>query len=277
MRLWQSLTIAALLLSPAFTAIRAVAQDPGLPDRAPAPQTRPFHEESTAPDPAGPPPLPAPRPADAPAAGEAARARADDAADGQPPADPRSGNVAKLFMPPAEILCRQRLREAGAAFADVPSPAPQDGCALPYPIALRGLPGGIAVEPEAVLNCAMAEAMANFARDRLSPAASEVLSSSVNGIGQASGYVCRPRNGSAKLSEHAFGNALDIASFRLADGRTIIVAPDLKGESRIFVDRLRAAACGPFRTVLGPGADADHANHLHLDLAPRRSDNPICE
>ena len=86
-----------------------------------------------------------------------------------------------------------------------------------------------------------------------------------------------PRNGSTKLSEHAFGNALDIASFRLADGRTIAVAPDLKGESRTFLDRLRTAACGPFRTVLGPGADADHANHLHLDLAPRRSDNPICE
>jgi hypothetical protein len=281
MRLWQSLAIAALMLAPAFAALPASGQETSLPERAPSPKMRPPQAGSA--DPAGAaPPLPEPRPAEAaPVAGEdadgPARADAKDEAGGQVPADPRSQAVRKLFMPPAEIVCRQRLRDSGAVFADVPAPAPQDGCALPYPIALRGLPGDVAVEPEAVLNCAMAEAVAEFARDQMSAAASASLDQPVAGIGQASGYVCRPRNGSAKLSEHAFGNALDIASFRMADGRTITVAPDLEGWARIFVDRLRAEACGPFKTVLGPGSDADHANHLHLDLAPRRSKTPICE
>ena len=40
--------------------------------------------------------------------------------------------------------------------------------------------------------------------------------------------------------------------------------------------RLHNSACGPFGTVLGPEANALHADHLHFDTEERRS-GPWCE
>lgn len=286
MRPWELFSITAFILAPALLAPPASGQQAHLPEHPPAPQARPAEAD----DLGGDMPVPEPRPkAEARDNGSTAKPASKEHSGGDAPttkdsrtvqspdADPRSRLVRMSFMPPSEIRCRERLRKAGAVFVDVPAPAPENGCALPYPIALRELPGDVAVEPEAVLNCAMAEAVSEFARDQMSKAASEGLSTRLAAINQASGYVCRPRNGSTRLSEHAFGNALDIAAFRLADGRTIAVAPDLEVKPRAFVDKLRALACGPFRTVLGPGSNADHANHLHLDLAPRKSRTAVCE
>jgi hypothetical protein len=122
----------------------------------------------------------------------------------------------------------------------------------------------------------MTEAAARFARDVISPAAKEIFGETLKSVAHASAYVCRPRNGTRKLSEHAFGNALDIASFTLSGGTTVVVEPDPPEKNGRFLDRVRAAACGPFKTVLGPGA-ADHSEHLHFDLAPRRNGGTVCE
>lgn len=89
--------------------------------------------------------------------------------------------------------------------------------------------------------------------------------------------AARGRDG-AKLSEHAFANALDWSALTLADGTRIEVrAHDAATEPRAFglISTLHARACGPFATVLGPGADADHADHFHFDLAKRRT--PFCQ
>ncbi|TIQ13325.1 extensin family protein, partial [Mesorhizobium sp.] len=67
-------------------------------------------------------------------------------------------------------------------------------------------------------------------------------------VGQASAFVCRPRHGTGKLSEHAFGNALDIASFTLSDGRKIDVGPAPPEKDAKFLNTVRKAACGPFKT-----------------------------
>ncbi|MBX3570584.1 MAG: extensin family protein [Rhizobiaceae bacterium] len=199
----------------------------------------------------------------------------------QPPpqmdADPRSAAQATTLMPPAEIMCRQRLRRLGASFRDLPAERSGDGCALPFPIEISGLGDGIGIAPPAVVNCATAEAVAGFATTEIGPAAEKSFGSRVARVDQASGYVCRPRNGTTKLSEHAFGNALDIAGFRLSDGRQVAVSIDPDAPTKTFLDAIRKAACGRFKTVLGPGSDADHAAHLHLDLAPRRSGAAICE
>ena len=80
-----------------------------------------------------------------------------------------------------------------------------------------------------------------------------------------------------KLSEHAFGNALDIASFTLSDGTTVAVELRPEEKPAIFLGKVRKAACGPFKTVLGPGSNADHAEHFHFDLAPRRHGGTVCE
>jgi hypothetical protein len=126
------------------------------------------------------------------------------------------------------------------------------------------------------MNCATAEATARFARDIISPAAQNVFDQPLKSISHASAYVCRPRAGTQKLSEHAFGNALDISSFMLSDGTTVAVELNPPEKNGQFVNIVRRAACGPFKTVLGPG-DPDHSEHLHFDLAPRRHGGTVCE
>ena len=85
-------------------------------------------------------------------------------------------------------------------------------------------------------------------------------------------YSCRgiDNMAGARLSEHAFGNAVDVAGFTLADGRRIDFVHDWKSagtQETAFLHEAHAGACQYFTTVLGPGADVFHYNHIHLDLA----------
>ncbi len=192
--------------------------------------------------------------------------------------DPRSAAQPDENMPEDELACRRRLKALGVAFEE--RKAEHDatvGCSIPYPLELKSLGGSIALSPDAEMNCAMAEATARFAAETISPAAEAEFGSPLKSIDQASAYVCRPRHNGRKISEHAFGNALDIVRFRLVDGTAIDVGPQLPETQKRFVDALRKAACGPFKTVLGPGADPDHESHLHLDLEPRRNGGTFCQ
>ena len=61
----------------------------------------------------------------------------------------------------------------------------------------------------------------------------------------------------ATISEHAFGNALDIAAFTFADGRKIDVEHGWRGspEEQAFLHDVQASACDQFRPC-GTGAMA---------------------
>src|SRR6476619_2245515 len=89
-------------------------------------------------------------------------------------------------------------------------------------------------------------------------------------IRQISDYSCRTRNNvhGAKLSEHAFGNAVDVAAFKLLDGRVVTVKTGWRGQpdEQSFLREVAATACARFKTFLGPGAPY-HGDHFHLDLA----------
>ncbi|MEO9340136.1 extensin family protein [Mesorhizobium sp. SB112] len=176
-----------------------------------------------------------------------------------------------------DMACRKRLTELGVEFEERPRLSDPAGCSVPHPVAIKSLGKTISLEPEAVVNCAMAEASARFAQDVISPAAKADYGEELKSISQASGYVCRPRNGTTKLSEHAFGNALDIARFTLTKGTEIDVEPAPDDKAQKFLMKLRKAACGPFKTVLGPGSDADHSLHFHFDLAQRRNGGTFCQ
>lgn len=194
------------------------------------------------------------------------------------PPDPRSSAVAADELPAEEIACRGRLKALGVVFEE--HAAEHDakvGCSIPYPIVVSKLSPSIDLAPEAELNCPMAEALGRFMKDVVTPAAKEELGSQVKAIAQASAYVCRPRHNGGKISEHAFGNALDIASFTLADDTRVDVGPKPSEKQGKFLDKVRAAACGPFKTVLGPGSDPDHELHFHLDLEPRRHNGTFCQ
>jgi hypothetical protein len=192
--------------------------------------------------------------------------------------DPRSADLPDAKMPAEEVACRERLTALGVEFEEHKAESnPDIGCSIPYPIVLKTLGKSTAIGPATELNCPMAEAAARFAANVIQPAAKAEFGADLKSINQASAFVCRPRNGTRKLSEHAFGNALDIASFTLSDGRKIEIGPTPPEKDGKFLNAVRKAACGPFKTVLGPGADSDHALHFHLDLEPRRHGGTFCQ
>ena len=186
---------------------------------------------------------------------------------------------AKAALPAQEAACRTRLEALGVDFAEHAPIEEPEGCSALHPLSVSGLAGGIELRPDAVMTCAMAEATALFVRDHADPISYREFGAGLSAINQVSSYVCRPRNGTARLSEHAFANALDWGSLELADGTVIDVAAHRRSEPRRarLISDLREAACGPFKTVLGPGSDADHADHFHFDLAERRGGATFCQ
>lgn len=181
--------------------------------------------------------------------------------------------------------CLAALAGAGvdAVAAEAPA-APIVGCAVAEPVRLRAVTtaqGLVRIAGAPLVACKLAARLGAFAREVAAPLAQGGAGSSLVAIEAGGGYECRPRNRvpGAKLSAHGQGLALDAAAVRLADGRRLAVG-GAHGESEArFLAGLRAAACGYFHTVLGPGADAAHADHLHLDLEPRgaRGDSRLCQ
>ena len=137
-----------------------------------------------------------------------------------------------------------------------------------------------AVSPSATLACPIVSALDRWVTDAVQPAARRWFGSPVVEIKQISAYSCRGMNGQwgAPISEHAFGNALDVAAFTLADGRRITVRDGWHGMSaeQGFLRDVEAAACERFTTVLAPGSNAFHYDHIHVDLMRHASGNRIC-
>jgi hypothetical protein len=141
--------------------------------------------------------------------------------------------------------------------------------------------GPVAVKPAATLACPIVSVLDRWLADSVQPAAQRWFGSRVVEIKQISAYSCRGMNGNpySHISEHAFGNALDIAAFTLADGRRITVKDGWRGmpEEQGFLRDVQAAACQQFNTVLAPGSNRYHEDHIHVDLMRRTSQRLICE
>jgi hypothetical protein len=141
--------------------------------------------------------------------------------------------------------------------------------------------GPVEVKPTATLACPIVSALDQWIAAAVQPAALHWFRQPVVEIKQISAYSCRGMNGNpnAHISEHAFGNALDIAEFVLADGRKITVQYGWHGapEEQGFLHDVQLAACQEFTTVLAPGANIYHYNHIHVDLMRRSSGRRICE
>ena len=141
--------------------------------------------------------------------------------------------------------------------------------------------GPVAMKPPATLACPIVSALDRWLADSVQPAAMRWFGMRVVEIKQISAYSCRGMNGNphAHISEHAFGNALDIAAFTLADGRRITVKGGWRGmpEEQGFLRDVQATACQQFNTVLAPGSNAHHEDHIHVDLMRRSSRRTICE
>ena len=157
-------------------------------------------------------------------------------------------------------------------------PLPRLGPSQGNPV---GAVGPVAVKPAATLACPIVSVLDRWLADSVQPAAQRWFGARVVEIKQISAYSCRGMNGnpSAHISEHAFGNALDIAAFTLADGRRISVKDGWHGlpEEQGFLRDVEAAACQQFNTVLAPGSNVYHYDHIHVDLMRRASRRSICE
>ena len=171
--------------------------------------------------------------------------------------------------------CHALLERAGIHYRALPPRSAGAQCG--YSHAVRFLPGGargVDYRPgDLGTNCAVAAALALWEWHVVQPAALEHFGSEVAAIEHYGSYSCRRVSGrdAGAWSEHARANAVDIAGFRLTDGRRISVVDDweAQGPSGAFLDEVRDGACDLFATVLSPDYNQAHGDHLHFDQAER--------
>jgi hypothetical protein len=187
---------------------------------------------------------------------------------------PYYGSPQAPYAPGAE-------RNSGAATPSPTLPAQPPPLGPPRGPLVTGSAGPVEVSPPATLACPIVAALDQWIATSVQPAALRWFRQPVVEIKQISAYSCRGMNGNpnAHISEHAFGNALDIAEFDLADGHVVSVQYGWRGtpEEQGFLHDVQSAACDQFSTVLAPGANVYHYNHIHVDLMRRTSGRRICE
>lgn len=224
-------------------------------------------------------PLPKPRPEEAPKATDEAAPEAD----GNPSPDkPAANKPAEATPPPEKQLsaCRIALTEEIAVAPSIPDIYGPGACGGEDLVRLEAivLPDKrkVAVKPAAILRCTMASAIADWVRTDMVPLAAS-LGSTITDLDNFDSFECRGRNRivGAMLSEHGKANALDVRSLKLANGQSIGLTD--RTLSRDVRERVLHSVCSRFSTVLGPGSDWYHEDHIHLDLAQRRNDYRICQ
>lgn len=222
-------------------------------------------------------PLPRPRPEEAPKASDEAAPETE----GKPD-KPDGTKPAEAAPPPEKQLsaCRLALTEEIAVAPSIPDIRGPGACGGEDLVRLEAivLPDKrkVAVKPAAILRCPMAAAIADWIRKDMVPLAAS-LGSTISDLDNFDSFECRGRNrvAGAMLSEHGKANALDVRAIKLANGQSIGLTD--RSMSRDVRERVLHSVCGRFSTVLGPGSDWYHEDHIHLDLAQRRNDYRICQ
>jgi hypothetical protein len=181
-------------------------------------------------------------------------------------------------MPADEIDCRRRLKQFGVTYRDLPTIDEGGACHIDWPVQVSGLPSGVALKPAATLTCQMALAFAAWTKDELVPSVRWRYFTGVKTIHQGSSYSCRKIAGTSTPSEHSKGNALDVMSIEFNSGRDIDVRKPgfFAFRQKKLLANVRKGGCDYFTTVLGPGYNADHANHFHFDIKSRRNGYVAC-
>jgi len=221
-------------------------------------------------------PLPKPRPAEAPSAEPAAEEQQAAHPNGKP-----TDQAAPAAQPaPQPSACRLALTDAIAIAPSIPDIKGTGGCGGEDLVRLEAivLPDKrqVSVKPAAILRCKMATALADWIRNDIAPLA-ERLGSAVSNLDNFDSFECRGRNRvvGAQLSEHGRANALDVRAFKFVDGSTISLTD--RTVPRGLRESVLHSACTRFSTVLGPGSDGYHEDHIHLDLMERRNNYRICQ
>jgi hypothetical protein len=218
-------------------------------------------------------PLPRPRPEEAPKAAPEGPA-AEEKAPADKPAKPAAPSQKQVSA------CRVALTEEIAIAPSIPDIHGPGGCGGEDLVRLEAIvlqdKRRVQVKPAAILRCSMASAIADWVRSDMAPLAAS-LGSTISDLDNFDSFECRGRNRivGAMLSEHGRANALDVRAFKLASGQSIGLTD--RNVPRELRERVLHSVCARFSTVLGPGSDWYHEDHIHLDLMMRRNDYRICQ
>jgi hypothetical protein len=218
-------------------------------------------------------PLPKPRPAEAPEPEKPAAAK-------RAPAEADKPSEQAASVPPPPSACRLALTDEIAIAPSIPDIHGAGGCGGEDLVRLEAvvLPDKrrVSVKPAAILRCAMASAIADWIRTDIAPLAAS-LGSVISDLDNFDSFECRGRNRvlGARLSEHGRANALDVRALKLANGQSISLVD--RTVSREVRESVLHSACARFSTVLGPGSDWYHEDHIHLDLMERHNNYKICQ
>ncbi|RVT95165.1 extensin family protein [Sphingomonas crocodyli] len=184
------------------------------------------------------------------------------------------------WTPPVETperfrACVAAMRAEGSQVDALPDRRFDNGCSATSSVKLVAI--GIPVTNLGAVKCGLALPFARWVRNDVQGQAARWLGGYVTKIESFGSFACRPVNNQAgnRLSEHGRANAIDIAAFVLKDGRRITVKQGWNGgDERVrgFLRSLHKAACGRFAVVLGPDANALHADHFHFDMG----NGPYC-
>jgi hypothetical protein len=177
-----------------------------------------------------------------------------------------------------QVLASRRI--IGEALAPIDD---KGGCIIAAPLRVDAVVlannAKVVLSPAVIMRASLASVVADWVREDLASAIAK--GDRLISIEGAGGYECRSRDriAGAKLSEHATGNALDLHALRTANGKFFVIAASKEDsdEVKAFRALVKKTACKRFATVLGPGADRFHAEHLHVDLAVRRNGMHLCQ
>ncbi len=175
---------------------------------------------------------------------------------------------------------QKRLLEKGAVCGDLAIqgvvmgrvPGRIRGCGIERAVRVRSV-SGVELSQKSVMDCATARALKVW----IDTGVKRAVGNKGGGVARlrvAAHYACRTRNNrkGAKISEHGKGRAIDISAVQLRDGSEFSVLRHWgKGSYGKILRQMHRSACGPFGTVLGPGADRYHRDHFHFDTARYRS------
>jgi hypothetical protein len=177
--------------------------------------------------------------------------------------------------------CIAELKAIGADFTEAKPIDESNGCGIDRPLEVKSLGDGIKLVPPGTMRCRTAVNLARWTRDVVVPMlAKSQPKEALAQVDQASTYICRKRNNAetGKISEHAHGNAVDIAGFTFKSGKTFTIQPREEDSTLngAFQRSIATAACLYFSTVLDPGSDKAHETHLHLDTLKRKGGYRYC-
>lgn len=195
-------------------------------------------------------------------------------------ADPDAARETAAGKPEQPSACQLRVSAKIAVIEPLPSLTGPGDCGASDVVRLEAIiqpdKSQVALNPPATMRCTMAEALANWVREDLTPTTSQ-LGSAPRALDNYASYDCRGRNrvAGAKISQHGLANAIDVRGVQLANGRFASFTDRNLG--REFREAVRKSICERFTTVLGPGSDGHHEDHIHMDLAERRGGYRLCQ